>query len=625
MDEDHLKTYVNELYGMFPAVTTNLPLIWDSGTDNQAGAAPNTKYVPGEVRVPASGGDWSFSNIYNCNYFLDNVLPKYEANTVTGSKDYIRHYIGEAYFFRAYAYFAQYRYVGDYPVIDKVLPDDMTVLTEYSKRMPRNEVARFILSDLDKAVEFMAVSPDSRRTRVNRNLALLLKSRVALYEGTFLKYFKGTAFVPQGDGWPGAGKDYNKNYAYPSGSIDAEINFFLEQAMDAAQKVADAIPLTANTGLLQQDKDQPVNPYVDMFADVDCSQYSEVLLWHEFNLGQGVTHLGNFISTNINVGVTRGFTECFLMANGLPIYAAGSGYHGDDYIADVRKDRDNRLFLFLTEPLQKNILWESADAKYGTPTVGYPTITTRGTNQYNVTGYTLRKQNPWDAIHFSIGGGDGAYTGVVFYRGAEALLNYIEACYERYASLNAKAEQYWQAIRTRAKVDADFRKTIDATDMEKEKLDWGAYSGSQLLTDKTLYNIRRERRCEFIGEGMRALDLQRWRAMDQMIAEPYHIEGFKLWGPMQNWYPASTLVYGLSAAASVVSLPPSEGGSEYLRPFEINGGSLAINGYRWAMAHYLSPIATKHVQVTAVNGDIATSPIYQNPGWSWETGSGASE
>ena len=38
-------------------------------------------------------------------------------------------------------------------------------------------------------------------TRINRDVALLLKSRVALFEGTWLKYFKGTAFVPKGEGW----------------------------------------------------------------------------------------------------------------------------------------------------------------------------------------------------------------------------------------------------------------------------------------------------------------------------------------------------------------------------------------------------------------------------------------
>lgn len=68
------------------------------------------------------------------------------------------------------------------------------------------------------------------------------------------------------------------------------------------------------------------------------------------------------------------------------------------------------------------------------------------------------------------------------------------------------------------------------TDMQKEKAnDWGAYSAN-VVVDATLFNIRRERRCELMAEGLRDMDLHRWRAMDQMITTPYHIEGINFWG-----------------------------------------------------------------------------------------------
>mgnify|MGYP000741959843 FL=1 len=44
------------------------------------------------------------------------------------------------------------------------------------------------------------------------------------------------------------------------------------------------------------------------------------------------------------------------------------------------------------------------------------------------------------------------------------------------------------------------------------------------MIDKTLYNIRRERCCEFIAEGMRKDDLLRWRSLDKM--KNYQTEGF---------------------------------------------------------------------------------------------------
>lgn len=48
-----------------------------------------------------------------------------------------------------------------------------------------------------------------------------------------------------------------------------------------------------------------------------------------------------------------------------------------------------------------------------------------------------------------------------------------------------------------------------------------------------LYNIRRERRCEFIAEGMRKDDLFRWRSLDKM--KDYTVEGFN-WENTRNKY-----------------------------------------------------------------------------------------
>ena len=260
---------------------------------------------------------------------------------------------------RAYEYFKRYQMLGDFPIVDKTLEDDMDQLVEASKRMPRNEVARFILSDLDKAIDYMETTPDSRRTRINKEAALLLKSRVALFEGTWLKYFKGTAFVPNGDGWPGASKAYNSGYQFPSGNIDNEINFFLEQSMNAASTVSNMFSLVTNTGHIQQSQTEAVNPYMNMFGDEDLTGYSEVLLWRQYDISLS-THCVVVAAQhgNYGVGVTRGLVDGFLMANGLPIYANASGYKGDDNIMNVRTDRDSRLNLFLKEPGQLNILYE---------------------------------------------------------------------------------------------------------------------------------------------------------------------------------------------------------------------------------------------------------------------------
>jgi hypothetical protein len=332
----------------------------------------------------------------------------------------------------------------------------------------------------------------------------------------------------------------------------------------------------------------------------------------------GITHnVPNYEeSGNAGDGTTRGMVDGFLMANGLPIYAPGSGYMGDDSIAELKINRDGRLWLFLKQPRQINVLYPSVIGDHATPIEPIPDITNGDAQTVYTTGYTIRKGLNYNQNQCANGGG---YTGAIVFRAVEAYLNYIEAYYELNGTLDSKAQSYWVQIRQRAGVDPDYTKTIAATDVSIEaKNDWGAYSGGQLV-DQTLYNIRRERRCELMAEGLRYMDLQRWRAMDQMITTPYHIEGFKLWGPMQNWYSPSILKYGIGDASTVSD--PSL--SLYLRPYEKTSTSLVYNGYKWAMAHYLEAISTESFLITSKNNDVTTSPIYQNPGWLITANSGA--
>jgi hypothetical protein len=187
----------------------------------------------------------------------------------------------------------------------------------------------------------------------------------------------------------------------------------------------------------------------------------------------------------------------------------------------------------------------------------------------------------------------------------------MEASYERNGSLDASAREYWQILRRRALVSDNIDATIAATDMSKEaENDWGAYSGGQLV-NATLYNIRRERRCEFISEGLRNMDLSRWRAMDQMITTPFIPEGMHLWNtPMQKWY--KNLVTDGTDKANVSSASLSE----YIRPYQRSKNQKCYDGFVWKMAHYLDPIMIKEFQLTSPDGTtISESPIYQNPYW----------
>ena len=145
----------------------------------------DNKYVPGLWKVGQTGGDWDFGNIRSCNYFLNNVEAKRKAGLLSGGNANIRHYIGEVYMIRAFVYFDKLQKLGDFPIIKSVLPDEWQTLAEASKRQPCNEVARFIIQDLDSAINLMqTTAPDGKKNRLSKYCAYQLKSRVALFEAT---------------------------------------------------------------------------------------------------------------------------------------------------------------------------------------------------------------------------------------------------------------------------------------------------------------------------------------------------------------------------------------------------------------------------------------------------------
>lgn len=594
-------------YGRFAA---------DATSDNQISAGgPGSKFL-GLWLVPQTGGGYDFSNIYKCNWFFSQVLPRYEAGEISGTKANIDHYIGEMYFLRAYGYFGKLQAFGDYPIVIRPLPDNKDTLIAASHRMPSDSVARFIMQDLDRAASLMG--EEMPNSRISRQAALLLKSRVALYEGSFLKNFAGTPFVPGTTEWVGLQKDYNKGYTFPHGDINAEANWFFRQAMAAAEQVADVTTLTKNTGTVQQTETESANPYMDMFGSESLYDNPEVILWCPYAANL-VAHSVVYYAHrgNAGTGLTRGLVDSYLMKDGLPIYASPL-YQGDESFAAVRADRDTRLSCFLKEPGQRNYVYPTTEANGAIEIEPLPQFT--GETETYATGYSLRKGNSTQQKQCKQG---GSTTGCITFRSAEALLNYIEACYECNGSLDDKAQDYWRTLRRRAGVDEDFTKTITATDMSKESLnDFGAYTAGQVI-DATRYNIRRERRSEFLAEGMRWMDLIRWRALDQLIDHPYHPEGIHIWSAgMQQIYAAAGITLIGNGTDSANVSPQSDG--EYYKPYRRNTKQQGYDGLTWHMAYYLSPVNVKEFLLTSMDGATKeTSPMYQNPYWTTDADSPA--
>ena len=614
--------------GWFAGVAT-----FDDGTDNQASRGGNSgMYLQDQWKVPTSGGI-GMNAIRNVNKFINESEAKIAAGKVTGTPEQINQYMGEAYFIRAMLYYSKLQDYGDFPIELKELNIDND-LVEASKRQPRNLVARQILSDMDKAIDKLQVNVASK-VRINKNAALAMKSRMALYEATFEKYHRGTGRVPGDANWPGKNKEWNKNFTI---NQDNEVNFFLDQAIDAAKKVCDAVPLkTQNNHVMNPSaigQYNGWNAYYDMFASPDLSKYPEVLLWRQFNsnLTPSLAHLtSNKLRGGASTGWTRGLVESFLMKNGLPIYASGSGYHGDTTVDMAKTDRDERLQLFMfgeSDVLgidQKSIdLANKKLAAGATPLtkILFNAATLFATDQASrdVTGYRQRKFYNYDPA-MQLGQTFSDVDGQIIIRVEEAMLNYIEASYLRTGSLDATATGYWTALRARAGITAPISTTIAATDMSKEadvnrpSYDWAAFSAGHPV-DATLYSIRRERRSEFAGEGLREDDLIRWAALDQV--KNYQIEGVNFWDQI---YQSPSFV-----DKNGVSLIIADGGanatmsaktlSKYVRPYQIQTtNNILYNGYTFYQAHYLSPFSYQEMQLCSPDGTAENSNLYQNIYW----------
>lgn len=590
---------------------------WD--TDIYCWGGGNTSLFADDHWEVSSGkalqGYYGGVRVYN--YFINTVLKQIENGTLPNSED-VKNYLGEAYFFRALVYFRIMALYGDIPVITEVLPDEDNVIVENSKRTPRNEVARFILSDLDKAIEMCYTRSKFNGQRVNREAAQLIKSRIALFEGTFEKYHRGSGRVPGDANWPGAKMSYNQGKTF---NQEAEVKFFLTEAKNAAKEVADNADLAENNHKIDPvygDKDD-WNPYFNLFSQPSLANVNEALMWKQYNKDLGFYHLtGHSMVTGQNTGFTRSFIQTFLMKNGMPIYADNSGYHGDVTLDNVKADRDERLQLFMWgESTPTYCDPEMTGVEAGKPLPVYMEedetdaahITNTDASTRCITGYQQRKYYTYDAEQTRYSE-QSTTNACPIMRSAEALLNYMEADYELNGRLDSKSQEYWRTLRTRAGVDTDFQKTIDATDLSKE-MDFGRYSGTQLV-DKTLYNIRRERVTELFSEGLRFADLIRWRGFDNMLTTKWVPEGCNFWDNMYKHYDPEIKCNGENDA--VVS---SKSLGKYLRPYSksMQPANELKDGYKWHEAYYLYPIGITDIRTASPDRSLENSNLYQNPYW----------
>ena len=475
-----LETYTLQFYRVLPHFRTLGSIAIDFfignigsdavfGSDHQVRSTPATQ-LNGTRTATTSGGNWNWTNIRSVNIFFENY------QKVNDAPNNINHFVGEAHFFKAWLYFEKVRLFGDVPWYTKSMEIDDPAL--YNARTKRTEVVDSILWHLDRAVEKLKLRKDAAGTnnRVSKEVALIFKSRVALFEGSWQKYHAGTPF----------------------GTTGADPNKYFQAAVDAVIELQ--IPNKYTVGIANTGK--PASDYNSLFSSKDLSANPEIALWCRYDENQNMFahNFQAFVTSSTNdVSVTFQLVQNYLAKTGLP-YDYGTvaaSVKGSAFLTKIGTDCDPRLAQVIWIPGQT--MWNNSA---GLVPFTKPFLDGAG-NRKNCTGFQLNKgADPKDP---TAGGAQGfstsCETGAVIFRYAEALLNYAEAKLEL-----GQAPDYTKSLsllRNRAGMP-NFSVIADANRLNYA--DWG-YS----VTDE-LNEVRRERAVELACEGFRFDDWRRWRA-----------------------------------------------------------------------------------------------------------------
>lgn len=148
---------------------------------------------------------WDYSAVRLCNLSIRDIIAN--KDKFAGEEDVYNHWLGEAYFCRAFIYFGMVRSYGGVPIVSE--PATYTDMTEeelYKERNTEKECYDFIAEDLDRAYELMGPS-ELNGGRANKYIAAALKARVMLTAASEAKFGK-----VQLDGLVGIPAIYAKDY-----------------------------------------------------------------------------------------------------------------------------------------------------------------------------------------------------------------------------------------------------------------------------------------------------------------------------------------------------------------------------------------------------------------------------
>lgn len=472
-----VENYINGLYMTLPSFSKfGLGVRSEEKNSDNIIAEKYDARLHGQNNQFSGASDWQtgYQNLRKVNYFFHNYkVPEAQENEDVLSLK------GEAYFLRAYWHFDLLKKFGSIPVMDAFWDENATIAGLQIPAKTRNEVARFILSDLVEAKNLLHSRGKYSGIRINKEAAMVLAMNVALYEGTWEKYHSSDDFA----------------------SSTNESNYFLGEVINWGNELFGCGIDLYKTG------QNPGDAFAALFNSKDLSGMGEVLLWRKYSSDEGVFHdvNGNLkagvVDSEGAAGITQSLVDNYLNADGTFIDPTNEKFKD---FKETFEDRDPRLIQTVMNEGAKFAsattatpmhLEEYTDEKKNT--ISPPKLAGDG-NTRSLTGYHIRL-----GIDTTFVSGNGE-TALPIIRYAEGLLAYAEAAAELEMWSDDIANKTLKALRERAGVkylapakDANFT-------------DFG-YALTPVLQE-----IRRERRSELALQGFRLDDLMRWRA-DKLI------------------------------------------------------------------------------------------------------------
>lgn len=472
-----VENYINGLYMTLPSFSKfGLGVRSEEKNSDNIIAEKYDARLHGQNNQFSGASDWQtgYQNLRKVNYFFHNYkVPEAQENEDVLSLK------GEAYFLRAYWHFDLLKKFGSIPVMDAFWDENATIAGLQIPAKTRNEVARFILSDLVEAKNLLHSRGKYSGIRINKEAAMVLAMNVALYEGTWEKYHSSDDFA----------------------SSTNESNYFLGEVINWGNELFGCGIDLYKTG------QNPGDAFAALFNSKDLSGMGEVLLWRKYSSDEGVFHdvNGNLkagvVDSEGAAGITQSLVDNYLNADGTFIDPTNEKFKD---FKETFEGRDPRLIQTVMNEGAKFAsattatpmhLEEYTDEKKNT--ISPPKLTGDG-NTRSLTGYHIRL-----GIDTTFVSGNGE-TALPIIRYAEGLLAYAEAAAELEMWSDDIANKTLKALRERAGVkylapakDANFT-------------DFG-YTLTPVLQE-----IRRERRSELALQGFRLDDLMRWKA-DKLI------------------------------------------------------------------------------------------------------------